>query len=176
SCTPAELKALWRFTSTYLRDEKELHNLLWVYNTNGFASEAEFFERYPGDDMVDVLSFDLYHFEGQNRQAFIDTVRYELDLLVKMAAKKNKLAAFAETGLEAVPDSEWWTKTLQPALAGYPISYVLVWRNAGFMPSMNKMHYYGPYKGHASEQNFLKFTRSGNILLEKGLKERNIYK
>lgn len=173
--SPAELKKAWRFTVDYLRNKKKLHNLIIVYNTNGFASEEEFLERYPGDDLVDVVSFDLYQFENQDKKAFVDTVRYELNILKKVAQQKNKLMAFAETGYEAVPDATWWTATLLPAIKGYPLSYVLVWRNAGYVPSMKKMHYYAPYKGHASVNDFKKFYQADQILFEKKLSTKKIY-
>jgi mannan endo-1,4-beta-mannosidase len=171
----AELKQAWRFTINYLRNQKKLHQLIIVYNTNGFASEEEFLARYPGDDLVDVLSFDLYQFENQHSKAFVDTVRYELALLTKMARDKHKLAAFAETGYEAIPDPTWWTNTLWPAIKGFPLSYVLVWRNAGYMPSMKKMHYYAPFKGQLSESDFKKFYQLKNVLFEKTLSTKKIY-
>lgn len=173
--SPTELKKAWRFTVDYLRNKKKLHNLIIVYNTNGFADEKEFLKYYPGDDMVDVVSFDLYQFENQDKKAFVDTVRYELDILTKIAKQKNKLAAFAETGYEAVPDKTWWTETLWPAIKDYSLSYVLVWRNAGYMPSMKKMHYYAPFKGQISETDFQKFYQNKKILFEKTLGTKKIY-
>lgn len=175
TATPAELKQAWRFTVDYLRNKKQLHNLIIVYNTNDFATEQEFLERYPGDDMVDVLSFDLYQFEQKDKQKFINTVRRQSTTLTKVATQKNKLAAFAETGFEAIPDPTWWTETLWPAIKGFPLAYVLVWRNAGYAPSMKKMHYYAPYKGQASEKDFKKFHQNNHILFEKKLGTKKIY-
>jgi mannan endo-1,4-beta-mannosidase len=175
AASSTELKKVWRFTVNYLRNNKKLHNLIIVYNTNGFANEEEFLERYPGDDMADIVSFDLYQFENQDSKAFVDTVRYELTLLTKIAKDKKKLAAFAETGYEAVPDSTWWTNTLWPAIKGFPLSYVLVWRNAGYMPSIKKMHYYAPFKGQRSEEDFKKFYQNDKILFEKKLSHKKIY-
>jgi mannan endo-1,4-beta-mannosidase len=175
TANPAELKKAWLFTINYLRNTKKLHNLIIVYNTNGFANEDEFLERYPGDNMVDVVSFDLYQFENQDSKAFVDTIRYELTLLTKIAKNKKKLAAFAETGYEAIPDATWWTNTLWPAIKGFPLSYVLVWRNAGYMPSMKKMHYYAPFKGQLSEQDFKKFYQNDKMLFEKRLSLKKIY-
>ncbi len=172
--TPEEFIAIWKFTVNYLRNEKGLHNLIIVYNTNSFADKAEFLEKYPGDDMADVLSFDKYQFNN-NSAAFITSTRKELTTLVSIAKAKNKLAAFAETGYEAVPDKQWWTKTLYPTIKDIPISYVLVWRNAGYMPSMKKMHYYAPYKGQASAADFKKFYQIPTILFEKTTKKKNIY-
>lgn len=172
--TVDEFKAIWKFTINYLRAEKDLHNLIVVYNTNSFADEAEFLEKYPGDDMADVLSFDKYQFSN-NGQEFISSTRKELTTLVSLAKAKNKLAAFAETGYEAVPDAQWWTKTLYPTLKDLPISYVLVWRNAGYMPSIKKMHYYAPYKGQVSAADFRRFYQIPSIIFGKTIQKKNIY-
>ncbi|WP_017259768.1 glycoside hydrolase family 26 protein [Pedobacter arcticus] len=175
TCSPAELKEAWRFTVDYLRNEKKMHNLIYVYNTNGVSNEEAFLERYPGDSYVDVVSFDLYQFAAQDKNVFIDSVKHELQILTAIASQKNKLAAFAETGFEAVPDPEWWTGTLWPAIKDFQLSYVLVWRNAGYMPSIQKMHYYAPFKGQVSAPDFKKFYKLRKIMFEKKLRRKNIY-
>lgn len=175
TCSPAELKEAWRFTVDYLRKEKKMHHLIYVYNTNGVANEEAFLERYPGDNYVDVVSFDLYQFAAQDKNIFIDSVKHDLQILTKIAEQKNKLAAFAETGFEAVPDLTWWTGTLWPAIKDFQLSYVLVWRNAGYMPSIEKMHYYAPFKGQVSAPDFKKFYKTKKIIFEKTLKRKNIY-
>jgi mannan endo-1,4-beta-mannosidase len=172
--TPEEFKAIWKFTINYLRNEQGLHNLIIVYNTNSFADEQEFLEKYPGDEMADVLSFDKYQFTN-NSQEFIESTRKELNTLVRIAKAKNKLAAFAETGYEAVPDAQWWTKTLWPTIKDIPISYVLVWRNQGYMPSIKKMHYYAPYKGQVSERDFKQFYQIPTVIFEKTTQKKNLY-
>jgi len=176
--TPDEFKAVWRFTVNYLRTEKKLHQLIYVYNTADFKNEAEFLACYAGDDVADVLSFDLYQHgvEEASRTYFVNNLSRQLDLLCKIAATKNKMATLAETGLEAIPDPTWWTGTLWPAIKDYPISYVLVWRNHGFMKQENKMHYYGVYPGQASEADFKKWYSFPQVLFEKKIKKQNIYK
>lgn len=173
--TPAQLKEAWRFTINYLRKEKQLHNLIVVYNTNDFTSKEAYLERYPGDDVADLLSFDHYQFANQSSPVFIAAVRHEMTLLAQIAKEKNKPMAFAETGYEAVPDAKWWTQTLWPAMKDFPVAYVLVWRNAGYSPSMKKMHFYAPYKGHASASDFKKFYQNPKILFEQQLKAKKIY-
>jgi mannan endo-1,4-beta-mannosidase len=126
--------------------------------------------------MVDILSFDKYQFNKQDKDFFINGARKQLDILTKVTKSKNKIAAFAETGFEAVPDSTWWTETLLPIIKDYELSYVLVWRNAGYLPSQKKMHYYAPYKGQVSEIDFKKFYRADKILFEKELGLKNIYR
>lgn len=175
TCSAAELKQAWRFTVDYLRNKKQLNQLIIVYNTNDFANEQEFMERYPGDDVVDVLSFDLYQFDQKEKQKFIERVRKQATIMTKIATQKNKLAAFAETGFEAIPDPTWWTETLWPAIKDFPLAYVLVWRNAGYSASMKKMHYYAPYKGQLSEKDFKKFYQNKKVLFEKNLGTKKIY-
>ena len=176
SSSPEQFIEAWQFTVNYLRQEKKLNNLIIVYNANDFSTEQEFLERYPGDDMVDILSFDKYQFNKQDKDFFINGARKQLDILTKVTKSKNKIAAFAETGFEAVPDSTWWTETLLPIIKDYELSYVLVWRNAGYLPSQKKMHYYAPYKGQVSEIDFKKFYRADKILFEKELGLKNIYR
>lgn len=175
TCSPEELIKAWQFTVNYLRNEKKLHNLIYVYNTNDFANGKEFLERYPGDDMVDIVSFDMYQFENQDKNTFINAVKKSLSILTKIAREKKKLVAFAETGYEAIPEPKWWTETLWPAIKDYPLAYVLVWRNAGYMPSMKKMHYYAPFKGQLSEPDFIKFYQNKKILFEKTLSKKKLY-
>lgn len=173
--TPAQLKEAWRFTINYLRNKKQLHNLIVVYNTNDFTSQEAYLERYPGDDVVDLLSFDHYQFDNQSREAFTAALKKEMAMLTQIAKAKNKPMAFAETGYEAIPDANWWTQTLWPAIKDFPVAYVLVWRNAGYSPSMKKMHFYAPYPGHASAADFKKFYQNPKILFEQKLKAKKIY-
>lgn len=176
-CTPFEYQTLWRFTYYYLTEEKKLHNLLWVYNTGSeFETEEEFLERYPGDDKTDVLSFDTYQYGDPEKESwFMENTRKKLDLLGKIAARKNKLFALAETGYEAVPYTEWWTKTLVNAIGSNKIAWVLVWRNHGWMADSRKMHYYAPYKGQASVADFIRFYELERTLFEKDVKKENVY-
>lgn len=173
--TPQEMKAIWQFTTNYLRHTKKLDQLIMVYNTNDFKTEADFLRSYPGDDYVDVLSFDTYQFDLNKKQDFIDAIKKQSEIVTKLAKEKKKLAAFAETGFENIPDPSWWTETLWPAIKDYPLSYVLVWRNAGYMPATKKMHYYAPYKGQLSAKDFKKFYQNKEVLFEKTLRTKKIY-
>ncbi len=172
---PEELIEVWRFTVHYLIQEKQLHQLIWVYNTNDFESEEAFLRHYPGDEYADVLSFDHYFFNGGDRGQFIEKVKKEIGIIRQLGKAKNKLTAFAETGYEAVPDSLWWTNTLYPAIADSGIAYVLVWRNEGFMSSENKMHFYGPHAGHPSAPDFKSFYQKPQLLFGEQLKTYHIY-
>ncbi len=177
ACTEFEYKTLWRFTVYYLQKEKKLHNLIWVYNKGGdFKTKEEYLERYPGDDMVDILSFDSYQFgDPQKEKWFEINTNNCLKLLGEIAKEKNKPFALAETGFEAIPYASWWTETLLNAIGENKISYVLVWRNHGYHNDMKKMHYYAPYKGQVSEPDFVKFYNLEKTLFEKEIEKEKLY-
>ena len=176
NCTPEQFIKLWNFTQDYLIKTKNIHHLIYVYNTADFDDTQSFLQRYPGGNRIDILSFDRYQYEGLGgRASFLQVMNKQLDILTKIAADQNKIAAIAETGYEAIPDPQWWTATLYPLLQKYPVSHVLVWRNAGYMKSTKKMHYYAPYPGQASEANFKLFYTYPKMLFEKQLATKNIY-
>ncbi|HEY9256876.1 glycoside hydrolase family 26 protein [Chitinophaga sp.] len=177
TCTPAEFITLWRFTIHYLQQEKQVHNLLYVFNTAGnFKNSTEFLERYPGDDMADVLSFDAYQYDDpQKSDHFIRETDTQLGILDSLAITKHKITALAETGYEQIPYAQWWTKTLAPAIGNHRIAWVLLWRNHGYNESMKRMHYYMPYKGQVSAPDFIEFYKQPQTLFGKDVFEESMY-
>lgn len=164
-CTKEEFIQLWRLTVSYLRDKRGVNNILYAYSPDrNFYSEEEYLERYPGDDYVDILGMDDYYDFVPDGDG-IEWVTKKLKIVSRIAEKKNKIAAFTETGLEGIPNDKWWTDRLLKSFDddSIKIAYVMVWRNA------NKKHHYAPYKGHPSAENFVEFVFSPKILLEKHL-------
>jgi len=106
---------------------------------------------------------------------FVKNTNFQLGLIEEIAAEKDKLFALSETGYETIPYAAWWTETLLKAIGQHRISYVLVWRNHGYNEFMKKMHYYAPYKGHASETDFVKFYQLDNTLFEKEVAKEKLY-
>ena len=98
-------------------------------------------------------------------------------MIGEIATEKNKLTALAETGFEAVPYAAWWTETLQKAMGSNKISYVLAWRNHGMNKGVTpaRMHYYVPYKGQISENDFIKFYNLDKTLFEKDVNAEKLY-
>lgn len=177
NCDAEQFKILWRFTAYYLREIKNVHNLLYVFNTADFRSKDDFLSRYPGDDMVDMVSFDAYQFDDpQKNDWFVKNTQRLMNIMDSVAKEKNKLMAFAETGYEQIPYSNWWTETLLKAIGNSKISYVLVWRNHGFAEWNKKMHYYAPYKGQVSESDFMKFYKLDKTIFEKEAAEAKLYR
>lgn len=177
NCSAEQFKILWRFTNYYLKEVKKCHNLLFVYNTAGdFKTKEEYLERYPGDDVVDVISFDTYQYGDPSKEDWFQKNTIQaLNILDSAAAETHKLIAIAETGFEAIPYGTWWTDVLQKIIGNHPLAYVLVWRNHGYNEQMKKMHYYAPYKGQVSEKDFMKFYESDNTLFEKEAAKENLY-
>ena len=177
NATPQEFKEIWRFTIHYLRETKKLNNLIIVYNTADFKSKEEFLEYYPGDDVVDVLSFDKYQYTNPvTDSSFITEVQNQLKIMNEVAVEHQKPMAIAETGYEQIPYENWWTKTLTEAIGNYKISFVLLWRNHGWQEQEKKMHYYAPYKGQLSEKDFIEFYNSPKTFFQKDITQENIYK
>ena len=177
NASPEEFKEIWRFTIHYLRETKKLNNLIIVYNTADFKSKEEFLEYYPGDDVVDVLSFDKYQYTNPvTDSSFITEVQNQLKIMNDVAVEHQKPMAIAETGYEQIPYENWWTKTLTEAIGNYKISFVLLWRNHGWQEQEKKMHYYAPYKGQLSEKDFMEFYNSPKTFFQKDITQENIYK
>ena len=172
-CTIDEFKTLWRFTVSYLRDSLEVHNFIYAFSPdNKFNTEAQFLERYPGDEWVDMVGMDNYGDFGRDGKYNVEAGLKKLKIVSEYALKAGKLAAFTETGLESIPNTTWWTETLLKTLKSenLKLCYVLVWRNDTRSPT----HYYAPYPGHVSEADFMKFYNDPFTLFEKDLHQ--IYK
>jgi len=164
--------AVWQFTVSYLRDTLGVHNFIYAFSPdNKFNSEAEYLERYPGDEFVDMLGMDDYGDFGRDGKYDLDAGLRKLKIFSDLAIKKKKLAAFTETGLESIPNEKWWTEVLLKTLKSenLQLAYVLVWRNDVTSPT----HYYAPFPGQVSEKDFIKFYNDPFTLFEKDLK--NIY-
>ncbi|SOD97552.1 glycoside hydrolase family 26 protein [Spirosoma fluviale] len=172
-CKREDFIALWQFTVSYLRDSLQVHNFIYAFSPDClFKTEAEYLERYPGDEWVDMLGMDNYADFGRNGRYNVDVGIQKLKIVSDYAQKSGKLAAFTETGLESIPDTTWWTNTLLKALKAEKmrLSYVLVWRN----DRQSATHYYAPYPGQASAPDFLKFYQDPYTLFETNLP--NMYK
>ncbi|WP_301920679.1 glycoside hydrolase family 26 protein [Ferruginibacter sp.] len=109
-CTTEEFTTLWKFTVSYLRDSLQVHNLIYAFSPDcKFTSEAEYLERYPGNEWVDILGIDDYADFGRDGKYNLDSGIGKLAIVSDYAVKAHKVAAFTETGLESIPNPDWWT-------------------------------------------------------------------
>ena len=164
-CSAEQYKALFRLTRERL-EEKGVENLLWCYSPNGPISQEDYLSRYPGDEIVDILGTDIYEYVGQDGleaagDRYVSQVREMLSTLETISKERSKLMCLSETGLEGLVDPTWWTERLYPALKGFPVTYVLTWRNAHDKPG----HFYGPWKGFENEGDFKAFSEKEEIVM-----------
>lgn len=170
NCSAEEYKQLWIMTHNFFKTQG-FDNLLWVYSPGAVNTEEEYLERFPGDDFVDMLGFDTYHDNSPTGTAdYTKTMETMLTIITKLGREKSMPIAVTETGLEAIPIADWWTHVIFPVLDKYPISYVLFWRNA----RERKDHYYVPYPGQVSAEDFVKFYKKPKTLFNKDI--QNLYK
>jgi len=176
NCTPQQLVELWKYTVGYLRDTKQVHHLLYAFNTDRFATEQEYLERYPGNEWVDIIGFDIYQ-KGDilPNDRFITVLDNSLSLLEKIAQEKRKIPALTEFGYNALPDSAWWTTVFFKAIQKHSLAYALAWRNAG-QKSASEIEYYVPYRGQRSAKDFLQFSRKKKIYFQQRAKLLQLYR
>lgn len=167
SCQPEEYIALWRFTVAYLKDQKQVHNLLYAYSAAGYKTEEEYAERYPGDDCVDIVGFDAYC--EKDVAAFVKDLDNRLKIVETFSETHNKIPALTEVGYNQIPQEDWWTQTLFPVLKKYKLSYLLTWRN------WKEEHYFAPYPGQKSAGDFVKFYKLPQILFQDRLTPMKVY-
>lgn len=165
-CTPEQYKELWVMTYDYFQS-KGVDNVLYAYSPGGGVSAEEYMERYPGDMYTDLLGFDYYQMNGaEGTDSYCAVMNNTLTYLAAFGKERRKPIAVTETGLEALPVENWWTNVLYPILEKYPVSYVLLWRNAREKPN----HYYAPYPGQLTEKDFVEFYNHPRTLFCKDLK------
>ena len=154
-CTTEQYVALWKVTYDYMSGERGLDNLVWSYSPDaGGLTDDNFGERYPGDDIVDMVGIDFYQF-GTNED-YVERLRHCLSLTEAFAKEHGRLMAVTEAGCEGVKYEKWWTEVLYPAIKDFPVSYVLLWRNACNEDMQH--HFYAPYPGHESAEDFKAFA------------------
>jgi mannan endo-1,4-beta-mannosidase len=181
STSEQEFIQLWRFTVDYLMKEKKVHNLLYAFSPDrsrmNLNDPNAYFYGYPGDEYVDIIGLDNYWDVGhpanfakpdENARSFAQS----LEVIGRIASEKNKVAALTETGMEAIPNPNWWTDVMLKGLEANEftkrVTYIQVWRNAT-KEVEKRDHYYAPFKGQVSEKNFIDFVNTERMLLEKEL-------
>ncbi len=159
--TDEEFVAFWRFIVSYLRDTKDIHNVIYAISPQMDEvypdAVGRLLFRWPGNEWVDFVGMDCYH--GRNTKAFISNVK-AMDEVRKIV---NKPVGVTETGLENNHKADYWTVDVLPALKGHHCSMVVAWRND------NPRHAYGPYPSDASADDFKLFYQDSFTIFENDL-------
>jgi len=180
--------ALWRFTVEYLRDQKEMNNLIYAFSPDRSRTNIETFKKdyvygYPGDEYVDIIGLDNYWDVGhpvntKSKEEQASDFAKSLTMTAQIADSLGKIAAITETGLERIPDPTFWTETLLKAMTlnewTKQFTYVQVWRNATQQEGRPD-HYYAPFPGQISAEDFIKFKETEFILFEDELPDIYIH-
>jgi len=112
--TPADYVALWKDTFNYLTTTRGLHNILWVFNSNGPNVNKAF---YPGDSFVDIIGGDNYTVTNGD---------FTNDYKGYQAFSANKPVALPEVA--SVPDLS--------KFSSYPVAYEMTW-SGSFLAQAN---------------------------------------
>ncbi|XP_050411972.1 mannan endo-1,4-beta-mannosidase isoform X2 [Patella vulgata] len=180
--TGEDIQAAHRYVVHYLRDIRNVHNILYATSPNaGFANLTAagtlpaYMATYPGDDFVDILGYDDYQNVRSTRtlQRFVDC----LAEVVLYSESKDKIPALTEVGLnlfneiDLIPD--WWNDYILNSIKGIKyvkknpatrrIAYVLTWANS--CSSAKNCNYYTPWLGHPGQKYFYNFTQDPMVVL-----------
>lgn len=136
-CDEESYKNLYRYTVQYLRDNKNVHNFLYVYSPGAtFVDDNDYLSRYPGDEFVDGLGFDMYDTnptEDYKTDPWMNSFKGTVDLVSKLASGRGKFSAVAEVGISSMPvsgnvDKEWFSHVADIVSAS-DMAYYMTWSN-----------------------------------------------
>lgn len=183
-CDEQTYKSVYKYTVEYLRDEKNVHNFLYVYGPGSeAASVEEYASRYPGDGYVDMVGFDMYHRNPQQGDSFVTNFTKELQIVDDFAQAHGKLVAVTETGtahdvaegdnqtalLKSENTRPDWHQEILDAVKGSNASYYLVWANFGekdgfYTPYVKSVKEDGAKHGHEMMDPFIRFFNQNNSI------------
>lgn len=167
-----------------------MHNLLFVYAPN---SPSEYYnnetnvtydERYPGDEIVDIIAFDHY---GQNN--IKGELTKDLEIVIEFGKQVSKPTAIAEfgvsNGIQDTNDSMWFINSVYDPIWGkndtykngetgklvhkdpnykyYQVGYMNTWAN------FNSDEYWVPLPGQLTFDSFNQFFNKPEPLFQKNM-------
>jgi mannan endo-1,4-beta-mannosidase len=177
---------LWRCTVRYLRDKREVHNLVYAISPDRsrirldralFATD--YLRGYPGDEFVDVLGLDDYIDIGRNDnpgtyEQILGGFTLSLEELARVAGAHGKPAAMTEVGtpngMAGVPERPW-TDFLDAGANSSELSRRVLW----YLTWTNSWHgepnvYGTPLSTDPTGADFKRFAEIGYIrLLDRAL-------
>ncbi len=164
SGTPEEYIQLWRFTVQYLRDTRDVHQLIYVISpASSLDGQPDYLNnRFPGLEWVDVLGFDHYVHDVSNMAGLLK----DMQIVERLATEHGKLAAATELGyrdgLSKYNGNDFWAGRVLPLLVGPDapkIAWLLTWRNG------HADHYWVPTREMPAANDFRRFASSDRIWL-----------
>ncbi|GGP01998.1 mannan endo-1,4-beta-mannosidase [Cloacibacterium rupense] len=173
--TAEDYIAVYRYTVNYLRDTKNVHNILYAFSPdNSYGNATLYLSRYPGDDYVDILGMDNYGDFDNKGAAGATTANAKLKYISDLANAKNKIAALTETGYRVNSTnpaiSNWFSTYLYDAINNnnVQIAYVMFWSNTS-------NGYYVPTPGTSNVVDFQNFAVKSKIILQNNLPKLYVF-
>lgn len=182
-CDAATYKSVWKYTVEYLREEKGVHNFLYVYGPGSEANDVEEYgERYPGDDYVDMVGFDIYNDNPtvNNESTWFVDFKRALKIVEDFGTAHGKLIAVTETGIRNETQKgdnqtallktgnlhKDWYNALLNAVSDSKASYFLLWSNFSekdgfYTPYVKEKKENGVLYGHELLDNFIDYYNDG---------------
>ena len=151
--TEDEFIRFWKFTVEYLRDTKGVRNFIYAISPQmdedyGPSVKERLTYRWPGDDYVDFLGMDCYHYSW--KAAFKSNVI----AMSALSREKKKPCGVTETGPEGFNWRDYWTNHILDCAKGQKLSFIVMWRNKYVGSNEADRHFYSVYPGHESEDDF----------------------
>lgn len=168
-CSPQEYKTVFQFTVDYLKNTKNVHNVLYSFSPdNTYTTATSYLSRYPGDGYVDVLGMDNYGDFNNQGTSGSNLANNKLKYLSDLAIEKKKIAALTETGYRvtnatpAVPN--WFSLYLYDAMTknNVQLAFVMFWNNGNG-------GYYVPTPSNSNAADFNSFVIKPKSVLQNTL-------
>lgn len=148
-----------------------------MYNTDRFATDAAYLAKYPGDQYIDIMGFDIYQ-RGSGAAingSFAKDLDRTITLLESIAKTHGKIPALTEFGNNGLADATWWTQTLQPVPDRHALAYVMACRTVGNKGG-GQSEFYVPYPGQTSAADFKTFYNREKTLFQKDVAKQHLYR
>ena len=152
--TEDEFIRFWKFTIEYLRDTKGVRNFIYAISPQmdepyGSSTRDRLVFRWPGDDYVDFLGMDCYHYNWK------DAFKSNIIAMSALSKEKKKPCGVTETGPEGFTWRDYWINHILECAKGQRVSMIVMWRNKYVGTNESDTHFYSVYPGHVSEEDFI---------------------
>ncbi|MBO2944374.1 S-layer homology domain-containing protein [Paenibacillus sp. F411] len=180
--TPEEYIQLFRYTIDYLRNVKQVKNMLVAWAPSGSAAyyevgtnvdaiKAQFFKYYPGDAYVDIIGLDNYNNNDKKPILEDEKVYPTLLAIVGLAEDRGKVPAMTEGHSWNHADiTDYWTNHYLNAFKSDPvlnkIRYAMTWFTYEKSILDGGTNKFSPYTGVASAEGFKDMAEDPYVLMQ----------
>ena len=181
-CDEEAYKNMYRYTVEYLRDTENVHNFLYVYSPNGpFQDKDDYLSRYPGDEFIDILAFDMYDDNptaDASTDPWMDSFKKTIDLVQGIAKDgRGKLSAVSEVGIRVNGnglgvsgnvDKKWFSE-VSNIVSKSSMPYYMVWANFGETDGFFAPYMVSDTKGHEMINDFIDYYNEDESVFANGV-------